>query len=127
MKKLIFHPITDVKYLGIVTILDYEMHLNAYLSEFVIPSCQGKKVLIDLALKSGMDEYRFVEFDVDKDGRIIVGSNKYAKVTEDIRNTADSFLKQECDIVNNSMLTDTQKNFIKERKKQHASIHGIWI
>ena len=127
MEKLIFHPITDAKYLGIVTILDYEIHLNAYLSELIIPSCPGKKVLVDLALKSGMDEYRFVEFDVDKNGRIIVGSNKYAKVTEDIRNTADSFLKQECDIVNNSMLTDTQKNFITERKKQHDIARRVRI
>lgn len=113
MEKYLFHSIMNSEYLGIVTILDYEIRLNSYLSELVLPSClKGKKALVDLALKSGADEYRFVSFDVDEDGRIVLNSNQYIKVSKEIEKTANSFLQQERDIVNNSFLTDTQKQKI---------------
>lgn len=113
MEKYLFHSIMNTKYLGIVTILDYEIRLNTYLSELVLPSCpKGKKALVDLALKSGINEYRFVAFDVDENGKIILNSNSFVKVTKDIENAANFYLKQKNDIVNNSMLSDSQKNEI---------------
>lgn len=113
MEKYLFHSIMNSEYLGIVTILDYEIRLNSYLSELVLPSCfTGKKALVDLALKSGVDEYRFVSFDVDEGGRIVLNSNRYIKVSKEIEKTANSFLQQKRDIVNNSFLTDTQKQKI---------------
>lgn len=113
MEKYLFHSIINSEYLGIVTILDYEIRLKAYLSELVLPSCsKGKKALVDLALKSGLDEYRFVEFDVDNNGKIILNSNNYIEVSEDIEKTANHFLQQRKDIVKNSFLTETQKKYI---------------
>lgn len=113
MEKYLFHSITNSEYLGIVTILDYEIRLNTYLSELVLPSCfKGKKALVDLALKSGLDEYRFVTFDVDDYGKIILNTNSYTKVSEDLEKVANYFLQQRSDIVNNSFLTDTQKKKI---------------
>ena len=96
-----------------VKYFDYEIRLSTYLSELVLPSCiKGKKALVDLALKSGLDEYRFVEFDVDDNGKIILNSNNYIKVPKDIEKTANVFLQQRKDIVNHSFLTDTQKRRI---------------
>lgn len=112
MEKYLFHSISNSEYLGIVTVLDYEMRLNSYLSELVLPSFKGKKALVDLALKSGLDEYRFVTFDVDDQGKIILSTNSYIKVSKDIEKVANSFLQQRSDIVNNSFLTDTQKREI---------------
>ena len=113
MEKYLFHSILNSEYLGIVTILDYEIRLNSYLSELVLPSCfKGKKALVDLALKSGVDEYRFVAFDVDEKGKIILNSNNYIKVSKEIEKTANFFLQQRKDVVNNSFLTDTQKKAI---------------
>ena len=40
----------------------------------MLPSFKGKKALVDLALKSGLDEYRFVAFDVDDQGKIILSN-----------------------------------------------------
>lgn len=113
MEKYLFHSIMNSEYVGIVTILDYEIRLSSYLSELVLPSCfKGKKALVDLALKSGVDEYRFVAFDVDDTGKIVLNSNSYIKVSKEIEKTANFFLQQKRDIVNNSFLTDTQKQKI---------------
>lgn len=113
MEKYLFHSIIDSEYVGIVTILDYEIRLNTYLSELVLPPCiKGKKALVDLALKSGVDEYRFVSFNVDDKGKLILNTNAYARVSKEVEKAANSFLRQRSDIVNNSILTDRQK---KER------------
>lgn len=113
MEKYLFHSIVNSEYLGIVTILDYEIRLNSYLSELVLPPClKGKKALVDLALKSGVDEYRFVAFDVDVNGKIILNSNSYIKVSKEIEKMANCYLQQKSDIVNNSFLSDTQKQKI---------------
>lgn len=113
MEKYLFHSLINSEYLGIVTILDYEIRLNSYLSELILPFCdKKKKALIDLALKSGVNQYRFVEFDVDSDGKIILNSNSFIKVSEDIEKVANCFLQQKEDIVKNSFLTDSQKKMI---------------
>ena len=112
MEKYLFHSIISSEYFGIITILDYEMRLNKYLSELVFPSFKGKKALVDLALRSGLDEYRFVEFDVDDYGKLILNTNSYARVSKEIEEVANCFLRQKGEIVNNSILTDTQKNYI---------------
>lgn len=113
MEKYLFHSIMNSEYLGIVTILDYEIRLNTYLSELVLPSSfKGKKALVDLALKSGLDEYRFVSFDVDDSGKLILNTNSYARVSKEIEKAANCFLQQRSDIVKNSILTDKQKREI---------------
>ena len=91
MEKYLFHSISNSENLGIVTVLDYEIRLNSYLSELVLPSFKGKKALVDLALKSGLDEYRFVAFDVDDQGKIILSTNSYTKVSKDIEKVANCF------------------------------------
>ena len=113
MDKYIFHTTTFPEYPVIVTILDYEIQLRAYLSEITFPSCmRGKKALVDMALKTGIDEYRFVCFDVDDNGKINFDSNNYITVSEDMENIANMFLKQRKDIVLSSFLTDSQKKRI---------------
>ena len=52
MEKYLFHSIMNSEYLGIVTILDYEIRLSTYLSELVLPSCfKGKKSTCRFSIK----------------------------------------------------------------------------
>ena len=113
MEKYLFQAISDSEYIGIITILDYEIRLSSYLSEIKFsPSLSGRKIIVDLALKSGMDKYRFVEFDVDNNGRIVLNSNCYLQVSKEIEEKANFYLKQKGDIVLNSFLTDrTRRNY----------------
>ncbi len=113
MEKYLLHSISGPEYIGIITILDYEIRLSANLSEIEFsPSLGGKKIVVDLALKSGMDKYRFVEFDVDNNGKIILNSNCYVHVSKEIEEKANYYLRQKGDIVLNSFLTDRQKQAI---------------
>lgn len=113
MEKYLFHSIADSEYVGIITILDYEIRLNSYLSEIVFPSSlKGKKVVVDLALKSGVNQYRFVSFDVGDNGKILLNSNCYVHVAKEIEETANFYLRQKREIVLNSFLADGQKQVI---------------
>ncbi len=113
MEKYLFHSMSDSEYIGILTILDYEIRLSAYLSEIEFsPSLGGKKILVDLALKSGVDKYRFVAFDVNNNGKIVLHSNCYVQVSKEMEEKANDYLRQKEDIVLNSFLTDRQKQAI---------------
>lgn len=113
MEKYLFHSLIDSEYLGIVTVLDYEIRLSTYLSELILPSnSNGKKAIVDLALKAGVDQYRFVAFDVDSYGKIVLNSNNYVAVSKRLENEANEFLRQRKEIVKNSILPDTQKKKI---------------
>lgn len=113
MEKYSFNSIMNQEYFGIVTILDYEIRLNSYLSELVFPmDFIGKKALVDLALKSGVNEYRFVAFDLDDNGKIVLNSNSYIKVSKEVEKFANYLLQQKRDIVVNSFLPESQKREI---------------
>jgi hypothetical protein len=72
----------------------------------------GKKAIVDLALKSGVDQYRFVAFDVDNDGLLVLNTNTYICVSEEIEMIANSYLQEKKEIVMNSFLTENQKKKI---------------
>lgn len=113
MEKYLFHSMANSEYIGIITILDYEIRLSAYLSEMIFPpTFKGKKMIVDLALKTGNDKYRFVVFDLDDDGKVVLGSNCYVNLSQDIEEEANNYLKQRRDIVMNSFLTENQKQAI---------------
>lgn len=113
MEKYLFHSIVDSEYVGIITVLDYEIKLSTYLSEIVFPPpLNGKKAIVDLALKAGVNQYRFVSFNLDDNGKIVLNSNCYVRVSKEIEETANCYLQQKRDIVLNSFLTDRQKQAI---------------
>lgn len=120
MEKLTFYKLSNEKYIGIITILDYEIRLNNCLSElsFLPDENNREKVIVDLALKSGDNQYRFVEFNVDSRGKIILGSDKYVNVTNDIKITANRLLKKKKEIILNSILPDS-------KKKEILSMHSM--
>ena len=47
--------------------------IKSYLSNIVVPPhCKGKKAIIDMALKTGIDRYRFIEVCVDENGKMLL-------------------------------------------------------
>ncbi len=113
MKKLMFHHVADSKYIGIVTILDHEISLKKCLVEISFPPGQNKrKIIVDLALKCGVNQYRFVVFDISAEGKVIWNSSEYIVPDSDIVNMADMYLKEKREIVINSMLSAVRKKEI---------------
>lgn len=109
MEKVIYNQITDKDYLGIVTILDYEISIRKCLSDILIcpKNRLERKIIIDLALKVGINEYRFVAYDITDDGKILWNTSKYITPCENIIRLANSFIRQRSDILPNSMLSST--------------------
>ena len=116
MEKVVYNTIMDKKYIGIVTILDYEASVRKCLASAQVDTQNRaeRKVIVDLALRVGMNEYRFVEYDVTNDGEIVWNTGKYVTPNEDIVKLADSFIRQKNDILANSMLSNaTQAMLLK--------------
>lgn len=79
MEKVVYNPIVDKNYIGIVTVLDYETSVRKCLSSVLIGTQNRieRKVIVDLALKVGVNEYRFVVYDITDDGKILFFSEGY--------------------------------------------------
>ena len=113
MQKYLINSLFNSEYAEIITILDYEIRVNSYLSQLVFPDpAKGKKAIVDLALKSGIDKYRFVSFDIDENGKIVRGSNRYVALSEEMELCANGFLREQKEIVMNSFLSKEQKNML---------------
>lgn len=112
MEKMIYNQITDNDYLGIITILDYETSLRKCLSNIRICPFDRiqRKIIVDLALKVGINQYRFVMYDVTDDGRLLWNTSKYIIPSEDIMRLANFFIKQRSDILPNSMLSSAMRD-----------------
>ena len=110
MEKLYINTLNDSKYVALITVLDYEISVNKYLKQlsFEASSNKPEHVLVDLALKTGIDKYRFVEFDINESGKIELDSYKYVSLNPFYETLANNFLKDKKEIVLNSILTDSQ-------------------
>ena len=112
MEKLYINTLNDSKYIALITVLDYEILVSEYLKllSFEVSPNKPEHVLVDLALKTGIDKYRFVEFDINESGKIELDSYKCVSLNTFYEILANNFLKDRKEIVLNSNLTDSQKN-----------------
>lgn len=112
MEKLYVNTINDSKYIALITVLDYEILVSKYLKQlsFEFNPNKPEHVLVDLALKTGIDKYRFVEFDINESGKIDLNSHRYVSLNSFYETLANNFLKDKKEIVSNSILTDSQIN-----------------
>lgn len=116
MEKVVYNSIMDKNYIGILTVLDYETSVCKCLSSILVGTQDRieRKVIVDLALKVGVNEYRFVVYDITDDGKILWNSSKYVTPCENIVKLANSFIRQKSDILANSMLSNaTQAILLK--------------
>lgn len=112
MQKLCVNMLNDSRYIALITVLDYEILLRKYLKQLSFEASPNKPehVLVDLALKTGIDKYRFVEFDINESGKIDLNSHRYVSLNSFYENLANNYLKEKKEIVLNSILTDSQIN-----------------
>ena len=95
MEKLYVNNLNDSKYIALITALDYEILVSKYLKQLSFEASPNKPehVLVDLALKTGIDKYRFVEFDINEARKIDLNSNKYVSLNTFYETLANNFLK----------------------------------
>lgn len=112
MEKLYINNLDDSKYIALITALDYEILVSKYLKQLSIETSPNKPehVLVDLALKIGIDKYRFVEFDINESGKIDLNSHRYVLLNAFYEILANNYLKEKKEIVLNSILDDSQIN-----------------
>ena len=96
MEKLYVNKLNDSKYVALITVLDYEMLVSKQLKQlsFEVSSNKPEHVLVDLALKTGIDKYRFVEFDINESGKIELDSYKYVSLNAFYEILANNYLKE---------------------------------
>lgn len=95
----------------IITLLDYETQISKALRYIKLSSEQinnTKKVLIDNVLCAGMNQYRFIETNVNEDRTINIDDYKYIAVSDDTLEKANNILKSHPKYVKNSILTESQ-------------------
>lgn len=95
----------------IITLLDYETQISKALRYIKLSSEQinnTKKVLIDTVLCAGMNQYRFIETNVNEDRTINIDDYKYIAVSDDTLEKANNILKSHPEYVKNSILTESQ-------------------
>ena len=114
MEKVVYTQIIDKNYIGVITILDYETTVRKCLSTVLITTQNRteRKIIVDLALKVGLNEYRFVAYDITDDGKILWNSSQYITPCENIVRLANSFIRQKSDILPNSMLSSAAQTML---------------
>lgn len=112
MEKLYINTLNDSKYIALITVLDYEISVSIYLKQLSFEASLNKseRVLVDLALKTGIDKYRFVKFDINESGKIDLNSHRYVLLNAFYEILANNYLKEKKEIVLNSILADSQIN-----------------
>ena len=110
--KKYINNLNDSKYIALITVLDYEILVSKYLKQLSFEASPNKPehVLVNLVLKTGIDKYRFVEFDINESGKIDLNSYKYVSLNAFYEILANNYLKEKKEIVLNSILADSQIN-----------------
>lgn len=94
--KKYINNLNDSKYIALITVLDYEILVSKYLKQLSFETSPNKPehVLVNLALKTGIDKYRFVEFDINESGKIELDSYKYVSLNAFYEILANNYLKE---------------------------------
>ncbi len=109
MKTCIVNTLNRDGFMAIITMLDYEATISRCLKSLELSSYLGNKILIDTALCSGLNEYRFIETTLDNQGVVDLENYKYINVSSEVLKTANEIIKTEPLSLDNSILTRSQK------------------
>jgi len=112
MKKYVSNIISYNAYKYLITVLDYETSIRSILQGMKFDDeLSNSKILVDLALKVGLGKYRFVEYDILKDGTVDYMHGHYTEEAniQSIKDKINTHLINEKDIFDNSPLLPSQK------------------
>jgi hypothetical protein len=115
MKKYVVNKLDTAHFNTLITLLDYETQISDYLKIIKFPSLSDKKLLIDTALCSGINKYRFITTTLNNDGSINIDSYKYIDVDSHLLKIANEIIKKEPNSLNNSVLTVSQIDYINNK------------
>ena len=108
MEQIMYNNIINKEYIGIITVLDYETPVTTLLQNIClcnIENSKGKKVLIDLLIKSGDSKYRFMTFDFSTNGKISLSTGNYVIPSDEIIHKANLFWKNKREFLQGSIIT----------------------
>jgi len=94
----------------IITLIGYETQITDTIRTIKIPAYKNNRILIDTALNSGMNKYRFISTEFNTSGEIELKDYKYVNVSSEISKIANDILRNQTNYVRNSLLTTTQQN-----------------
>ncbi len=108
MKSYLINRIKKDGFDAIITLLDYETQISKCLKSITISPNETRKLLIDTILCSGMNEYRFIETTLNKEGKINLNQYKYVNVNSDVLKKANDIVKHQPLFLKNSVLSESQ-------------------
>lgn len=109
MSKITTKKINDNDYSRIISFLSYEINVDNQLSRMKWPESKYSNILVDLALVSGLGEFRFAKFSLDEKGKIILASKAFITPSSELEKTANKILANHKDCVTASFLSSSQK------------------
>lgn len=112
MEKYLINDLNMSGYKKIITLLDYREKISTCLKDIKLLSSARDKVLVDTALVSGINSYRFIEVEISDDGTLNLNDYVYPEINKAILKKANSIISKEPIWLNNSILTNTQKELI---------------
>ncbi|WP_077369860.1 type II toxin-antitoxin system RnlB family antitoxin [Anaerosalibacter sp. Marseille-P3206] len=115
MRKYLINNLDIDNFSMIITLLDYETKISDCLKSVRISSFDSKELLVDTALCSGMNGYRFIATTLNNDGTINISDYRYVDVNPLILEKANEIIRHEPISLNNSILTIPQINFLKSK------------
>lgn len=98
----------DSNYCLIITLLDYEIRISEYLRSIQLPYCHSKQILIDSALCSGVNNYRFIRTNANENGEMNSQEIKYVNVDLETLAFANNVLLENQNYIDSSILTKSQ-------------------
>lgn len=105
MRKYTTTILNDLNYICLLTALDCEMNFNEILNKLCFGTAEtDRKLLIDLALINGMNENRFMEVDVDSNGKAKIAEARQINPSTDLLAMANCALKHESKVVTSAAL-----------------------
>ena len=114
MKPYLINSLKKDGFDAIVTLLDYQTQISRCLKSIKMLPNRTEKLLIDTALCSGLNEYRFIETTLNGDGTINLSQYKYVRVNDDVLEKANEILKHQPVFLKNSVLPESQIKKIAE-------------
>lgn len=108
MKTYIINHLDKNNFDAIITLLDYQTNISRCLETIHLSPGKTRNVLIDTVLCSGMNEYRFIETDLNEDGTINLDHCHYVSVDDNVLNTANEILNHHPASLKNSVLPMSQ-------------------
>lgn len=117
MKKYLLYKLDVSEFDMLITLLDYETMISDYLSTIRISSYNGNKILVDAALCSGLNQYRFIATTIMYDGTIDINNYQYVNVEPQVLGVANEILQNQPLSLNDSILTRSQRDTIINSSK----------